>query len=126
MKRLMTGAALLVLLPLTLAPRTSWPLGNGWRADVHADGFEHAKGDVSSLAFTAIPPPTWGAITIEVTVTGGAWELLAVSPGCSRVGDTVSCTLTNTGEDRQRPLRLVVKSVDGNPLSYTMFAILPQ
>jgi hypothetical protein len=126
MKRLITGAVLLVLLSLTLAPRTSWPLGNDWRAVVHADSFERAKGDVNTLAFTAMPPASWDAITIGITISGGPWKLVAVSPGCTRVASTVTCTLTNTGEDRLLPLRLVARSLDGSSLSYTMSADLPQ
>jgi hypothetical protein len=126
MKRLITGAVLLMLLPLTLAPRTSWPLANGWRADVVADGFERARGDVHALALVAIPPASWDAIIIEITVAGGAWELLAASTDCVRVADTVACTLHNTGTDRQQPLRLVAQSVDGTPLSYSLSASLPQ
>ena len=121
MKRWAAGV-LLLLLPLTLAPRTSWELGDGWRADVAVDRVQGATSGVNPLVFAVIPPQTsWTTTAVRVSITSsGTWALVSASPGCQRIGDVVSCTLVNSGPYRQRVIRLAVRALGGGALSYSL------
>jgi len=124
MKRWIAVAALLLLLPVTLAPRTSWPIGAGWRAVVQTDTFEATTAPTSTLVFTAVPPTDWSTQTVlSVTITGGPWELVAASPGCTAGAGSVSCVLDPGSFRRDQKLRLTVRSLTGDPLNWTMSAL---
>lgn len=117
-------AALLIVAALgTLAPRTSWPLGAGWRAVTHTDTFESPRGATSTLVFTAIPPQDADPQTVlTMTIVGGPWTLVAASSECHQVANKVSCVLDTQKLRRNHVLRITVRATEGDPLSWTMTA----
>lgn len=111
---------LLLALPLTLAPRTSWPLNGGWRAVTHSDTFESGRGAVRSLVFAAIPPPDSVQTFLTVTITGGDWTLVRASDVCSAVAGKVVCVLDPSSMRRTHVLRITVRTDVGDSLQWTM------
>ena len=109
------AAALVALALLTLAPRTSEHLDNGWSV---ARGSEQVKGRTSSLTFWAMPPdPVPATSRIPVFVDGGSWTLVAAPRGCTRQADAVVCVLQADEVRRKHLITVVVRS--SGPVSFS-------
>ena len=113
--RRVVAAALVALALLTLAPRTSEHLDNGWNV---ARVSEQVKGRVSTLTFWAMPPnPVPATSRIPVYVDGSSWTLVAAPPGCARQADAVVCVLDADEVRRKHLITVVVRSSE--PVSFS-------
>lgn len=122
-KHRILALVLVALAFLTLAPRTSTDLDNGWRATVVADTFQRPRA-TSTLSLIAVPPADVPVRTdLTIRISGGAWKLAAASPGCERVGDAVVCVLLREQIRRQHLITLTVRGA--GPLAYTLSAPAP-
>jgi hypothetical protein len=113
---------LLLLLLLTVAPRTSWNLGDGWRADILAEQLGAPTGGGNTIALKLIPPGTaWTQKSLNFTFVGTAtWELVTATAGCYRYANTISCPVTNTGELRVQQYRVTVRTLEAGTLDYSL------
>lgn len=112
-------AVLLVgLAVLTLAPRTSWGDAR-WGGHVLADTCDSA-GATKTLVVTIVPPQDWDTATFVISSDGVDWELVAGTSGCTASPGEISCPLENTGVDRQRQIRVTVRTGSPAPLGYSL------
>lgn len=111
-----TVAALLVAFALlTLAPRTSEHLDNGWNV-VRVS--EQIKGRLATLTFSATPPnPVPETSRIPIYVDGARWSVVAAPRGCSRSGDAIVCVLDAEKVRRKHLITVVVRS--SGPVSFS-------
>jgi hypothetical protein len=109
------AAVLVALALLTLAPRTSEVLDNGWSV-VRVS--EQVKGRVSTVTFWAMPPrPVPATSRIPVFVDGGSWTLVAAPPGSAAETDAVVCVLD--AEDVRRKHLITVAVRASGPVSFS-------
>ena len=117
-RRRILGVVLVALSVLTLAPRTSDQLENGWNVVVAADTSLRAQGPVSTVTFWALPPaPVPGTSLITVRVSGTDWTLVAAPPNCTRSAGEVVCVFNREAVRRKHLVTLTVRS--SGPVSYT-------
>ena len=113
-RRAVAGAVVALAL-LTLAPRTSEHLDNGWNV-VRIS--EQSKGAVSTLTFSATPPrPVPASSRIPIYVDGGSWRLVAAPPDCERQADAVVCVLDADEIRRKHIISIAVRS--SGPVSFS-------
>lgn len=122
--RRLASLALLLLLPLTLAPRTSLDIGNGWRVLVISDTFGRTQSPVSVLSFKAVAPSTPSVVDLTLHVSGGAWTLVKAPAGCSAVTGGIECVMDSTAMRPGQVFTVTVRSA-GAPLAYTFSAQAP-
>lgn len=113
--RRVVAVALVALALLTLAPRTSEHLDNGWSV---ARISEQGKGRISTLTFWATPPsPVPATSRIPVYVGAESWSLVAAPPGCARQGDAVVCVVDAGQVRRKHVMTIAVRSAE--PVSFS-------
>ena len=112
-------AVLLVALAvLTLAPRTSDHLENGWSVVVVSDTSARAKGPVSKLTFWAMPPSPVPAVSrIPVYTSAEDWTLVAGPSNCTQETDAVVCVFNRESVRRKHYVSLTIRSEE--PVSYS-------
>lgn len=114
-RRRIVAALLVALSLLTLAPRTSEHLDNGWKV-VRVS--EQIKSRVASLTFSATPPdPVPATSRIAVYVDGARWSLAAAPRGCTRDADAIVCVLDAERVRRKHVMTVVVRS--SGPVSFS-------
>lgn len=113
--RRVLAAALVALALLTLAPRTSEHLDNGWNV-VRIS--EQTKGRVSTLTFAATPPrPLPATSRIPVFIDGADWKLVAAPSGCAAQAEAVVCVLEADQVRRKHLITVAVRS--SGPVSFS-------
>ena len=104
--------ALLLMLPFTLAPRTSDVLENGWSYSVHTGGAAKA-GTSTYVANVWRDTGEDATAVLRVAVEpAGAWALVSASPGCAAnlAANVVSCLVTLAGANQKKVITLTVRT----------------
>lgn len=115
-RRRLVALLLVALSILTLAPRTSVHLPDGWEAFVVSDTSAQAK-RVSTLTFWAVPPdPVPAASRIAVFVSGDDWRLVRAPQGCTTQTGAVVCVVNREELRRKHLITLSVRSA--GPVSF--------
>ena len=116
--------ALLLLAPLTLAPRTSAVLTNNWEYLAWNRSF-NAKGGTST--YTATIWQATSEITKDTLVLavfgsdpGFDWTLVAASTGCAPVDGVVECVVDLSGQRSQQVISVTVRSSDRSPAIFEL------
>lgn len=123
-RRHLLAALLVVLALLTLAPRTSQHLDNGWEVVVMSETSGHGR-SVSSLTFWAMPPnPVPATSRIPVFISAKSWRLVAAPAGCTQAADAVVCTLDRDSIRRKHLITISVRS--SGPVSYSFVPPSPE
>jgi hypothetical protein len=79
------AAALLLLLPFTMAPRTSSVLNNGWEYSARDTGMSSQSSTTTFvIALSQGTGPASGNLGVQISVES-SWRLVASSPGCAQV-----------------------------------------
>ena len=108
---------LIVASLLTLAPRTSDMLDNGWRVVTISDTF--GRGRVSAITFWAMPPEDVPAVSrIPLYLSGGDWRLIRAPKGCTAAADAVVCEISAEQVRRKHLISIAVRSTAPD-LSYS-------
>ena len=124
MMRGLTAVFFVLMLGLTLAPRTSQFLSADWDAYVMSDTLGSARHPVQNLTFAAVPTSTPPERTeFIVRFSAGEPELVAATPGCFQDGDDIRCDIATGGVRRQHLISITVRSVGDEQLSPELLAI---